>query len=138
MPRALRLAARRIKAAGYFLLGELALLVFKGLRLTNPAWAADKSGKLLRFIGPWLPEHRTGRVNLQSAFPDWPAEKVEQALGELYELMGDTDRSERLIAWVTDQSITNYLAISETYDEGNGTYKFNAPIEWILSTRFSF
>jgi Kdo2-lipid IVA lauroyltransferase/acyltransferase len=88
MPRALRLAARRIKAAGYFLLGELALLVFKGLRLTDPAWAADKSGKLLRFIGPWLPEHCTGRANLQSAFPDWPAEKVDHALGGVWENLG--------------------------------------------------
>lgn len=88
MPRALRLAARRIKAAGYFLLGELALLVFKGLRLTDPVWAADKSGKLLRFIGPWLPEHRTGCANLQAAFPDWPAEKVDQALGEVWENLG--------------------------------------------------
>jgi KDO2-lipid IV(A) lauroyltransferase len=88
MPIALRLAARRIKAAGYFLLGELALLVFKGLRLTDPAWAADKSGKLLRFIGPWLPEHRTGRANLQAAFPDWPAEQVEQTLGSVWENLG--------------------------------------------------
>jgi Kdo2-lipid IVA lauroyltransferase/acyltransferase len=88
MPIALRVAARRIKAAGYFLLGELALLVFKGLRLTDPAWAADKSAKLLRFIGPWLPEHRTGRANLQAAFPDWPAEKVEQTLGSVWENLG--------------------------------------------------
>jgi KDO2-lipid IV(A) lauroyltransferase len=88
MPTALRLVARRIKAAGYFLLGELALLVFKGLRLTDPAWAAHQSAKLLRFIGPWLPEHRTGRANLQAAFPDWPAEQVEQTLGSVWENLG--------------------------------------------------
>jgi KDO2-lipid IV(A) lauroyltransferase len=88
MPTALRLVARRIKAAGYFLLGELALLVFKGLRLTDPAWAAEKSAKLLRFVGPWLPEHRTGSANLQAAFPDWPAEQVEQTLGRVWENLG--------------------------------------------------
>ena len=27
-----------------------------------------------------------------------------------------------------DQSLANYLEVSETYDEGNGTYKFNAPM----------
>jgi len=43
-------------------------------------------------------------------------------------LMGDTARSDRLLAWVRDQSLVNYLAISETYDEGNGKYKFNAPM----------
>ena len=55
MQSALRQAARRAKAAGYFLLGGLSLLVLKALRLTNPAWASDKAGKLLRFIGPRLP-----------------------------------------------------------------------------------
>ena len=42
--------------------------------------------------------------------------------------MGDAARSDRLLAWVRDQSLVNYLAISETYDEGNGKYKFNAPM----------
>lgn len=42
--------------------------------------------------------------------------------------MGDAKRSDRLLAWVRDQSLLNYLAISETYDEGNGKYKFNAPM----------
>jgi Kdo2-lipid IVA lauroyltransferase/acyltransferase len=88
MQTALRRASRRAKAAGYFLLGELALLVFKGLRLMDPAWAADKSGKLLRLIGPWLPEHRTGRANLQAAFPDWPPAEVERVLGSVWENLG--------------------------------------------------
>jgi uncharacterized membrane protein YgcG len=43
-------------------------------------------------------------------------------------LMGDTARSDKLLAWVRDQSLVNYLAISETYDEGNGKYKFNSPM----------
>jgi MYXO-CTERM domain-containing protein len=42
--------------------------------------------------------------------------------------MGDTARSDKLLAWVRDQSLLNYLAISETYDEGTGQYKFNAPM----------
>jgi MYXO-CTERM domain-containing protein len=42
--------------------------------------------------------------------------------------MGDAARSDKLLAWVRDQSLLNYLAISETYDEGNGKYKFNAPM----------
>lgn len=41
---------------------------------------------------------------------------------------GDTARSERLLKWVREQSAMNYLAVAETYDEGNGTYKFNAPM----------
>jgi hypothetical protein len=43
-------------------------------------------------------------------------------------MAGDTARSDRLLAWVRDQSLKNYLAVAETYDEGTGVYKFNAPM----------
>jgi MYXO-CTERM domain-containing protein len=43
-------------------------------------------------------------------------------------LAGDATRSDRLLKWVRDQSLMNYLAVSETYDEGTGVYKFNAPM----------
>lgn len=43
-------------------------------------------------------------------------------------LAGDTKRSDRLLAWVRDQSLANYLEVAETYDENAGTYKFNAPM----------
>lgn len=52
---------------------------------------------------------------------------------------GDTDRADRLLAWVRDQSMANYLAMAETYDESAGTYKFNAPMigfgagAWVLA-----
>src|ERR1700754_4176013 len=88
MQRALRQAGRRIKAAGYFLLGELSLLIFNGLRLTDPAWASDKSAKLLRFVGPKMREHRIGRANLQAAFPDWTPEKIEQVLAGVWDNLG--------------------------------------------------
>lgn len=43
-------------------------------------------------------------------------------------LMGDSTRADRLLAWVTNQSLANYLAIAETYDELTAKYKFNAPM----------
>ena len=92
MPIALRLAARRFarkaKAVLYLLLGALAMLVLKILRLTNPAWAAEKAGRLMRGLGPWLPEHRTGRANLQAAFPDWPPAEIERVLGGVWDNLG--------------------------------------------------
>jgi KDO2-lipid IV(A) lauroyltransferase len=92
MATALRLAARRLgrkaKAVLYLLLGALAMLVLKVLRLTDPAWAAEKAGRLLRRIGPWLPEHRTGRANLQAAFPQWPPAEVERVLGGVWDNLG--------------------------------------------------
>ena len=43
-------------------------------------------------------------------------------------LAGDADRSDRLVHWVRDQSLANFLAVSETYEENSGHYKFNAPM----------
>ncbi|MCC6527814.1 MAG: glycosyl hydrolase [Polyangiaceae bacterium] len=43
-------------------------------------------------------------------------------------LAGDAVRSDRLTNWVRDQALGNYLEFAETFDEGTGTYKFNAPM----------
>ncbi len=43
-------------------------------------------------------------------------------------LGGDTERSDRLVHWVRDQSLANFLAVAETYEENTGHYKFNAPM----------
>jgi len=41
---------------------------------------------------------------------------------------GDAARADRLLAWVRDQAVANYLAVAETFDENEGTYKFNTPM----------
>ncbi|MEA2986875.1 MAG: Kdo2-lipid lauroyltransferase/acyltransferase [Alphaproteobacteria bacterium] len=88
MQSAFRRTARQAKAALNLLLGGVALLVLKALRLTDPTWAREKSGRLLRRTGPWLPEHRTGRANLQAAFPEWPPEEIERVLGGVWDNLG--------------------------------------------------
>jgi KDO2-lipid IV(A) lauroyltransferase len=92
MQTALRHAARRLarqsKTASYFVLGWLALGLLKVLRLTKPQWAIENAGRLLRRVGPWLPEHRTGRANLQAAFPEWPPAEVERVLGGVWDNLG--------------------------------------------------
>src|ERR687895_2093550 len=88
MQSAFRGTARQGKAALYLLLGGLALLVLKVLRLSDPTWAREKSAQLLRRVGPWLPEHRTGRANLQAAFPEWPRNDIERVLGGVWDNLG--------------------------------------------------
>jgi KDO2-lipid IV(A) lauroyltransferase len=88
MQSAFRRTARQAKAALNLLLGGLALLVLKGLRLTNPTWAREKSGRFLRRIGPWLPEHRIGRANLEAAFPEWPPSEIERVLRGVWDNLG--------------------------------------------------
>ncbi len=43
-------------------------------------------------------------------------------------LGGDDARADRLIKWVREQSLANYGAFAETYDESTGVLKFNAPM----------
>jgi KDO2-lipid IV(A) lauroyltransferase len=42
----------------------------------------------MRRIGPWLPEHRTGRANLMAAYPEKSAAEIEQILGAVWDNLG--------------------------------------------------
>ena len=57
---------------------------------------------------------------------EWIFTDMRGALAE--RLAGDVTRSDRLYKWVREQTIANYLEVSETYDETTGVYKFNAPM----------
>jgi KDO2-lipid IV(A) lauroyltransferase len=70
------------------ILGRLTVLLLKAVRRSDPERAADFGGRFLRRIGPLLPEHRLGRANLAAAFPEWPADKVEQTLAGVWENLG--------------------------------------------------
>jgi MYXO-CTERM domain-containing protein len=76
---------------------------------------SDHAGKT--DVSPWGSEYDSA----EWIFTDLRGEVAKR-------LAGDTVRADRLLAWVRDQSLTNYLAVSETYDEATGLYKFNAPM----------
>jgi Kdo2-lipid IVA lauroyltransferase/acyltransferase len=92
MPAKLRYAARRlvrpVKSALNIILGWMALLLLKAVRRIDPARTVRLAGRFLRRIGPWLPEHRIGRANLQAAFPDWPPAEVERVLAGVWDNLG--------------------------------------------------
>ncbi len=52
-------------------------------------------------------------------------------------LAGDTSRADRLTNWVRDQALANYLNVAETFDENEGTYKFNTPMVGFGAGAFS-
>ena len=105
--------------------GKVAAATLAGLdaHLTAPAGAGwsrnddrhDHQGG--NDVSPWGSEYDSA---------EWVVTDLRGAVAT--RLMGDVARSDKLLAWVRDQSLLNYLAISETYDEGNGKYKFNAPM----------
>lgn len=43
-------------------------------------------------------------------------------------MRGDAERSDSLLTWVREQAEANFLMVAETFDENDGTYKFNTPM----------
>ncbi|HZI16375.1 MAG TPA: glycoside hydrolase family 15 protein [Myxococcus sp.] len=105
--------------------GRIAQATLRGydLRLSSPAGAGwqrnddryDHAGS--SDMSPWGGEYDSA---------EWVIVGLRGAVAK--RMAGDTARADRVLKWVTDQSLKNYLAVSETYDENNGTYKFNAPM----------
>lgn len=105
--------------------GKIAQATLRGydLRLSSPAGAGwqrnddryDHAGT--SDLSPWGSEYDSA---------EWVIVSLRGAVAK--RMAGDTERAERVLKWVTDQSLKNYLAVSETYDENNGTYKFNSPM----------
>jgi KDO2-lipid IV(A) lauroyltransferase len=68
---------------GWFAVGTLAVL-----RRINRQWMANVLGRLMRLVGPWLPEHKVGRENLRAAFPDKSPEEIEKILAGVWDNLG--------------------------------------------------
>lgn len=68
---------------GWLVAGTLAVL-----RRINRQRMANVLGRLMRLIGPWLPEHKVGRDNLRAAFPDKSPEEIETILAGVWDNLG--------------------------------------------------
>lgn len=68
--------------------GWAVVALLKRIRRTDPDRIADRAGRFMRRVGPWLPEHRTGRANLAAAFPDKSAAEIEHILEGVWENLG--------------------------------------------------
>lgn len=68
--------------------GRLAVLLLKGIRRTDPDRIANAAAGFMRRVGPWLPEHRTGRANLAAAYPNKSAAEIEEILGGVWDNLG--------------------------------------------------
>jgi KDO2-lipid IV(A) lauroyltransferase len=84
---AVRLALH-LKRAVNAVAGRLAAWLLRLLRRTDPDWMADFCGAVMRTIGPWLPEHRLGRANLNAAFPEKSATEIEAILCGVWDNLG--------------------------------------------------
>jgi Kdo2-lipid IVA lauroyltransferase/acyltransferase len=80
--------ARGLKAWFNTGVGFLTVALLKLLRLMNRKRISNGFGRLMRFVGPWLPEHKIGRANLAAAFPAKPPDEIEKILGGVWENLG--------------------------------------------------
>ncbi|NMO19045.1 glycosyl hydrolase [Pyxidicoccus fallax] len=105
--------------------GKIAQATFRSLdlRLSSPAGAGwQRNDDRYDHMGgsdlsPWGGEYDSA---------EWVIVSLRGAVAK--RLAGDTQRADRVLGWVRDQSLKNYLAIAETYDEAKGTYKYNSPM----------
>ena len=80
--------ARLLKRWTDTAVGAIAVAVLKVLRRMNRQRMSNFFGRLMRFAGPWLPEHMVGRANLVAAFPEKSPEEIEAILGGVWENLG--------------------------------------------------
>jgi len=80
--------ARRLERGLDAFLGFVAVALFKLLRRIDPDRMANFAGPFMRRLGPWLPEHRTGRDNLRAAFPEKSAAEIEEILAGVWDNLG--------------------------------------------------
>ena len=88
MNRIGRRIAKKLRGLASLITGFVALLVFRALRLISPDTMSNLAGRMMRRIGPWLPEHRIGRDNLKIAFPEKSDAEIEEILAGVWENLG--------------------------------------------------
>jgi KDO2-lipid IV(A) lauroyltransferase len=129
------------------LAGRLAVLLLKGIRRTDPDRIADRAAAFMRRVGPWLPEHRTGRANLAAAYPHKSAAEIEEILGGVWDNLGrvaaeyahldrlwdyDPERPSQGRIEVSAETLERFLALR---DDGKPALVFSAHLaNWELPT----
>jgi KDO2-lipid IV(A) lauroyltransferase len=86
--RLVRAVTVKLKTASNAVIAWLVVGLLKLVRRTDPDRMADRFGALMRKVGPWLPEHRTGRANLVAAFPEKSAAEIETILAGVWDNLG--------------------------------------------------
>lgn len=80
--------ARPLKAWTDRAVGAITVAGLKVLRRVDRKRMSNFFGRLTRFVGPWLPEHKVGRENLAAAFPDKSPQEIETILSGVWENLG--------------------------------------------------
>jgi Kdo2-lipid IVA lauroyltransferase/acyltransferase len=77
-----------LKSAANVVAGRVATFLLALSHRCDRVWISNVGGAIMRTIGPWLPEHRTGRANLRAAFPEKSDAEIEQILRGVWDNLG--------------------------------------------------
>jgi KDO2-lipid IV(A) lauroyltransferase len=119
-------ARSRLKAALDAAAGHAATRLLAIVHRCDRAWISDRAGAIMRTIGPWLPEHRTGRANLRAAFPEKSDAEIETILRGVWDNLGRVgaeiahldhicsgDRYQRTYIDYSPESIERFLKVKD-------------------------
>jgi KDO2-lipid IV(A) lauroyltransferase len=90
-PRLIRLALvlrRGFKKVANSIIGFIAVAILKLVRRGDRVRFANTAGGLMRRVGPLLPKHKVGRVNLTAAFPEKSPAEIEAILVGVWDNLG--------------------------------------------------
>jgi Kdo2-lipid IVA lauroyltransferase/acyltransferase len=76
------------KPLGEAAVGALTIAMLRTTRYFDPTKTANLFGRVMRLIGPRLPEQRIGRANLTAAFPEKSPEEIEAILAGVWDNLG--------------------------------------------------
>jgi KDO2-lipid IV(A) lauroyltransferase len=80
--------ALRLRRATNAVLGFITVHMLRAARLIPPDTMSNIAGRIVRTVGPWLPEHRLGRANLVAAFPEKAPDEIERILRGVWDNLG--------------------------------------------------
>ncbi len=87
-PQVARRLAAAAKPVADAAAGHLAAWLLRAIRRGRRERTSDFFGRMMRTIGPWLPEHRVGRANLVAAFPEKSPAEIETILDGVWDNLG--------------------------------------------------
>jgi KDO2-lipid IV(A) lauroyltransferase len=78
----------RFKMAVNAAAGRIAALLLAAMHRCDRVAISNVAGRVMRTVGPWLPEHRVGRANLKAAFPEKSSAEIEAILRGVWDNLG--------------------------------------------------
>jgi KDO2-lipid IV(A) lauroyltransferase len=82
------LVVYRVKRVVNAAAGRIAALLLAAIHRCDRVAVSNVAGRFMRTVGPWVPEHRVGRANLEAAFPEKSSAEIEAILRGVWDNLG--------------------------------------------------